>query len=105
MVSRKGVELPLVGGPHICGVNPSCAWISRALSPNVSQTRDVFQSATNRLENNRPPYSCDGEPLPSRAPAAVFPSGLEVFPEKRREPLLGGSTGEVFPVDEPECVG
>jgi hypothetical protein len=25
MVSRNGVELPLVGGPHICGVSPSCA--------------------------------------------------------------------------------
>lgn len=25
MVSRNGVELPLVGGPHICGVKPSCA--------------------------------------------------------------------------------
>jgi hypothetical protein len=25
IVSRKGVELPLVGGPHICGVSPSCA--------------------------------------------------------------------------------
>jgi len=31
MVSRNGVELPLVGGPHICGFKPSCAWISRAL--------------------------------------------------------------------------
>jgi hypothetical protein len=25
IVSRKGVEFPLVGGPHICGVSPSCA--------------------------------------------------------------------------------
>jgi hypothetical protein len=25
MVSRSGVEFPLVGGPHICGVKPSCA--------------------------------------------------------------------------------
>jgi hypothetical protein len=25
IVSRNGVELPLVGGPHICGVKPSCA--------------------------------------------------------------------------------
>lgn len=31
IVSRNGVELPLVGGPHICGFKPSCAWISRAL--------------------------------------------------------------------------
>lgn len=25
IVSRNGVELPLVGGPHIGGVSPSCA--------------------------------------------------------------------------------
>lgn len=31
MVSRSGVELPLVGGPHTWGARPSCAWISRAL--------------------------------------------------------------------------
>jgi hypothetical protein len=29
--SRRGVELPLVGGPQIWGVMPSWAWISRAL--------------------------------------------------------------------------
>lgn len=37
IVSRRGVELPLVGGPHICGVRPSWAWISRALLSDVSQ--------------------------------------------------------------------
>lgn len=31
MVSRNGVELPLVGGPHTWGATPSCACISRAL--------------------------------------------------------------------------
>lgn len=31
MFSRKGVEPPLVGGPHGFGVKPSCAWISLAL--------------------------------------------------------------------------
>ena len=31
IVSRSGVEPPLAGGPHMLGVNPSCAWISRAL--------------------------------------------------------------------------
>ena len=32
MVSRRGVELPLVGGPpHMFGESPSCALISRAL--------------------------------------------------------------------------
>jgi hypothetical protein len=55
MVSRRGVELPLVGGPHICGVRPSCAWISRALSGNVSQNHALFQSVTYRLENSRLP--------------------------------------------------
>lgn len=79
MVSRNGVELPLVGGPHICGFSPSCAWISRALSCYISPNPDLFQSVTNRLENRRPPYSCDGDPLPSLAPAAVFPSGFDVF--------------------------
>lgn len=32
MFSRRGVELPLVGGPQRLGVTPSCAWISRALT-------------------------------------------------------------------------
>ena len=31
MVSRSGVEPPLAGGPHIVGVRPSWACISRAL--------------------------------------------------------------------------
>ena len=35
MVSRRGVEPPLAGGPHI-GVSPSCAWISLALFTNIS---------------------------------------------------------------------
>lgn len=65
----------------------------------------LFQIATYRLENRRPPYSCDGDPFPSLEPAAAVPNGFDVLPVKRREPLLGGSTGEVFPVDEPECVG
>jgi hypothetical protein len=43
IVSRNGVELPLVGGPHICGVNPSCAWISRALSFQISRHVMPFQ--------------------------------------------------------------
>jgi hypothetical protein len=36
MFSRRGVELPLVGGPHTLTGRPSCAWISRALWKNVS---------------------------------------------------------------------
>lgn len=31
MFSRRGVELPLVGGPHTLTGRPSWAWISRAL--------------------------------------------------------------------------
>lgn len=31
MFSRRGVELPLVGGPQTLTGRPSCAWISRAL--------------------------------------------------------------------------
>lgn len=65
--------------------------------------RGLFQSVTNLLENRRLPYSCDGDPAPSLAPAAALPSGLEVLPGNRIEPLLGGSTGEVLPVEEPEC--
>jgi hypothetical protein len=53
--SRRGVELPLVGGPPhgFTGIpeTPSWAWISRA-----------------RLENRRPvaAMSCEGEPEPDR---------------------------------------
>jgi hypothetical protein len=47
MVSRRGVELPLVGGPHICGATPSEAWISRALSADVSQ--DVKEGTCFRM--------------------------------------------------------
>ena len=43
--------------------------------------------------------------MPSLAPAAAVPSGFEALPKERREPLLGGSTGEVLPVEEPECGG
>ena len=32
--SRRGVELPLVGGPHTLTGRPSWAWISRALPKN-----------------------------------------------------------------------
>jgi hypothetical protein len=32
MFSRRGVEFPLVGGPHTLIGRPSCACISRALS-------------------------------------------------------------------------
>jgi hypothetical protein len=63
-----------------------------------------FQDATNRFEYNLLPYSCDGEPAPSLAPAAAPPSGLDVFVDgigKRIEPPeWGGSVGEAEVVEE-----
>lgn len=43
MVSRNGVELPLVGGPHICGVKPSWACISRALGSTLANMAACFR--------------------------------------------------------------
>lgn len=87
MVSRKGVEPPLAGGPHMLGVRPSCAWISRAL-----------------FEYNRPPSSCDGEPAPNRALlAALIPFTGLGFPNGDRTALpAGASIGEVVAVEEPD---
>lgn len=68
----------------------------------ASMTR-CFRSATNRLENSRPPYSCDGDPEPSLAPAAAAPNGFEVFVGKR--PADAGSTGDAAPLEEAECGG
>jgi len=66
---------------------------------------EVRQGPTNRLENRRPPYSWEGDPLPRRAPGAVLASGFDVAAGNRSEPLLDGSTGEVVPVDEAEWGG
>jgi len=38
MFSRRGVDPPLVGGPHTPRGKPSCACISRALWPQCQQT-------------------------------------------------------------------
>lgn len=60
--SRRGVELPLVGGPQMLGETPSCAWISRALKIKrifISQ-RSHFNSkwaVTYRFEYRRAPRS------------------------------------------------
>lgn len=67
----------------------------------LARMTSCFRSATNRLENSRPLYSCDGEPELRRAPAAAAPSGFEVLEGKR--PPEGGSTGEAAPLDEAEC--
>lgn len=63
----------------------------------------MFQGATNRLENNLPPYSCEGEPAPSLAlTAALLSADDDVgWPMGNRiDELEGGSMGEVVPVDE-----
>lgn len=63
----------------------------------------MFQGATNRLEYNLPPNSCEGDPAPNLTPAAALPSGFAAFVAgmgKRREALEGGSIGEVVPVEE-----
>jgi hypothetical protein len=67
------------------------------------RTRPAFQGATNRLENNLPPYSCEGDPALSLAFIAELLSAVDVVGwsmGKRIEPLEGGSTGEVVPVEE-----
>ena len=66
MVSLRGVDPPLAGGPHTPPgvVKPSCAWISRALGAfQAQQHRDrqsrawKLECETNRFENNLPPIS------------------------------------------------
>jgi len=109
MVSRRGVELPLVGGPQSCGPRPSCAWISRALIySQLYPIKFLFHHATNRFEYSLLPNSCEGEPAPKRTPAAAFPSpfGLLPLPKGNRIELLGGgSIGDVAAVEEPERGG
>lgn len=90
MFSRRGVELPLVGGPQTLTGRPSWAWISRAL-----------------LENSllALPNSCDGDPAPDRALLAILPAEFKP-PDKPKGDLnalpLEGSVGEVFAVEDPE---
>lgn len=90
MFSRRGVELPLVGGPQTLTGRPSWACISRAL-----------------LENNllALPNSCDGDPAPDRALLAILPAEFKP-PDKPKGDLnalpLEGSVGDVFAVEDPE---
>jgi hypothetical protein len=67
----------------------------------------LFQGATNLLENNLPPNSCEGDPAPNLTPAATFPNPpAEVAGIGNRiDPLEGGSMGEVAAVEEPERGG
>lgn len=110
MFSRKGVEPPLVGGPHGFGVKPSCAWISLALRKarvRLHELRYRLQapSITYRFEYNRPPSSCEGEPAPNRALFDESPEFTSpfVFPNGDFITLPGGgSTGELAPVEGPD---
>lgn len=100
IVSRSGVEcpLPVVGGPQICGDNPSCCCISRALArvSFVPIPLALHSSVTYRLGNKRLPYSLDGEP----APARPVPDWLLLLPRPlpngyRVPDPAGGSIGEL----------
>lgn len=107
MVSRKGVEPPLAGGPHMLGVKPSCAWISRALEMTPSLSDALSNSTpffTYLFEYSRPPSSCDGEPAPNRVLlAALIPFTGLGFPNGDRTALpAGASIGEVVAVDDPD---
>jgi hypothetical protein len=78
---------------------------SRVLCRTLAKIRIrcLFQGATNRLEYNLPPNSCEGDPAPNRTPAAAVPSAFDVLAAgtgKRMEPLVGGSIGEVVPVED-----
>ena len=89
IVSRNGVEFPLVGGPQILGDKPS---------PRVCSSRV-------RFGNSLVAWSCKGEPAPNRMPpTAALEEPMTFGPEKTDfmdEPAVG-SMGEVLDVDEPD---
>ena len=89
IVSRNGVEFPLVGGPQILGDKPS---------PRVCSSRV-------RFGNSLVAWSCKGEPAPNRIPPTAALEDPTTFgPEKTDfmdEPAVG-STGEVLDVDDPD---
>ena len=114
MFSRRGVELPLVGGPAqgFSGFSgnpcmPSWAWISRALEETVRTGADVpgggkpggettYLLGKSLLEPP-PPISWDGEPEPDRVGFAIFPepnlSAERPNGDRRVDPPVG-SLGE-----------
>ncbi len=110
MFSRKGVEPPLVGGPHGFGVKPSCAWISLALRqasvrPHEAQYHSGSTWITYRFEYKRPPNSCEGEPAPNRALFGESPEFTNPFAFPNGDFIEfpgGGSTGELAPVEGPD---
>lgn len=90
--SRKGVDPPLVGGPHTPTGRPSCACISRALLVEYNALA-------------LPSCSCDGEPAPDREFPDILPAEFNP-PERPNGDLRGlpleASVGEVFAVEDPE---
>lgn len=108
IVSRRGVELPLVGGPHGCAPNPSCAWISRALGVFIRIVYKIVDGGsflTYRLGKSLLLYSFEGEAAPMRWPPAALADGvlLPGVPSGYRTAALeGGSMGEVAAVEEPD---
>ena len=87
IVSRNGVEFPLVGGPQMLGDKPS---------PRVCSSRV-------RFGNSLVAWSCKGEPAPNRIPPTAELEGPMIFaPEKAdfMEAPAVGSTGDVLEVDD-----
>lgn len=93
MFSRRGVELPLVGGPPqgFTGIpgTPSWAWISLA-----RLEKSLLEAA----------ISCDGEPAPERVVPDILAEGKPGGSPKgeRTAPPEVGSTGDVFDVGDVE---
>jgi hypothetical protein len=90
IVSRNGVECPLVGGPQIPGDNPS---------PRVCSSRV-------RLGNSRAAWSCRGEPAPNRVPPTAELGCPMMFAPPKTDFIVvpaAGSMGDVLDVDDPEC--
>jgi hypothetical protein len=110
MFSRRGVELPLVGGPQTLTGRPSWACISRALRRRLGCAAAFGGEeggSSYLLENNllALPNSCDGDPAPDRALLAILPAEFKP-PDKPKGDLnalpLEGSVGDVFAVEDPE---
>ena len=117
MFSRRGVDPPLVGGPHTLRLltgRPSCACISRCLCKHLSAHVPILDNPEKSylLENNLlaplPSCSCDGEPAPDRVFPAILP--VEFRPPGSPNGDLNGfpleaSMGDVFAVEDPERGG
>lgn len=107
MFSRKGVELPLVGGPQTLSGRPSWACISLALFPQLAPSRLKILGTPYLLVNSllALPISCEGDPAPDRVFPAIFPAEFSPpgKPKGDRKALpLEGSVGDVLAVEDPE---